>query len=381
MALSLLQLRTILNRDQALAELLETLQSLGFNTTAWQSGSIQLTLLTTFADSYARMTSVASSLSMLAFNATSIGQSLTAFSDSHYDNQRLAAASTEGVVVLTGAAVGPPHTITVGQLVATDATGRSYRNTTAGTLAASGTLELTFGADIVGSDGNIPSSTLTILQTPLAGTTIDNPPIPATGTWITSLGNDEETDASLRLRNTSKWGTLSYSDPADRYEHYVRTAVPTVPRVEIDDDDPGGPGTIHIYVAGPTATATPVDVAAAQVEADRIKNPTADVTCFAATEQPQAFVYDCYITAGLNTADTQTAVEQALTDYVNGLPISGTLFPILGTGNFVFSEALAAMTSVVGVERIDMTTPPGNVPIAAHAIMIDGGQAASFFSV
>ena len=62
MALTLAQLRTVTTRDDALEDLLTTLQALGFNTSAWQSGSVQRTLMTAFAQGYASMTEITAAL-------------------------------------------------------------------------------------------------------------------------------------------------------------------------------------------------------------------------------------------------------------------------------------------------------------------------------
>jgi len=383
MPLTLLQLRSPLTVDQALEEDLDTLAALGFNTTAWQTGSVQLTFVRMIATVHSTLTTYADSLSRLAFNATSLGEALTAFSGSQYANDRIVSTPTSGTVVLTGGPVGPPYAVALGQLVVTDANGVTFRNTTTGTIPASGTLDLTFECETPGTAGNVANNTLTILQTPLAGVASNNPAIPATGTWVTSLGTDAESDAALRLRNISKWGTISYSDPADRYENYLRTAVPNLPRIELDDDNPRGPGTLDLYVATTDGSApTVIDLAAAQTETNRIKNPTADALVFAAALAPEAFAYDCYISAANNTTATQTAVIDALKGYVDGLPIGGSVFPPATTGVWVQSEAVAAMTAIEGVERVDFSPPHnGNVPVAIHSVMTVGSQTPTFFSV
>ncbi len=124
-----------------------------------------------------------------------------------------------------------------------------------------------------------------------------------------------------------------------------------------------------MYIAGATGVSSGADVAAAQVVIDRGKNPTADVIVYAADAQPQAFVFTAYVTTANNTAATQAAIEQALTDYVNGLEIGGTVFPDAINGIFVLSEAIEAMSSITGVRRVDFSTPTDDVTITAHDIM------------
>jgi hypothetical protein len=384
MPLTLAQLRTIITRDDALADIIVDLQSLGFHSTSWQSGSGQRTMPTAMAQTYATMTNSVDALSRHAFNDTSEGDALTAFSASHYDNDRTAATATVGSIVLTGGAVGPPHVVAVGDVVCADATGRTFRNTTGGTVPVSGTVTLTFQAEVTGTDGNVANATITTMQTPLAGVTCNNPD-PGTGSWITSLGTDAESDTTLRARNTAKWGIVSVSDPADRYEYFIRTAVSGAVRVEVDDANPDGPGTLRAYIASATGVSPGADVTATQTELERIKNPTAVVSspsgAYAADAQPQAFEYTAYVLTASNTTATQTAIETALRGYVNGLPIGGDVFPDAAIGIFVRGECEAAMTALTGVERIAWTLPVGNVNITAHDIMTVASITATYTSI
>ena len=380
MALTLEQLRTPITPDEALTGLLTIAQSLGFNTTSWQSGSTQRTFIQIFAQVDSTFTNVTDSLSRLAFNNTSFGDGLTAFSSSNYDNDRIDATNTIGDIVLTGGAVGPPHVVAAGDIVAADAAGVTFRNITAGTIPASGTVTLSFQAETPGTTGNVANNTITILQTALAGVTINNPD-PGSGSWITTLATDEETDAALISRNITKWGTLSPSDPADRYEFFVRTAVPSATRVEVDDSNPRGPGTLDVYIAAATGVSSAADVSATQTELDRIKNPTADVLALAATAQLQNFTYTAFVLTANNTAATQAAIQQALEDYTNGLDIGGDIFPDAIQGIWVLSEALQAMSEIAGVERVEFAVPTGNTSILGHHIMTVGAVTATYTSV
>ena len=379
MALTLEQMRTATTRDEALADILTTLQALGFNTTAWGASSVQRFMLTAFADLYRNATLVTDAISRMAFNDSATGDAMTAFADSHYDNQRVGATYAAGLVTLTGAAVGPPYVLAIGDVVVANAAGITFRNTTGGTVPASGSIPLTFQAEVAGITGNVANSTITILQTALAGVTVNNPD-PGSGTWLTTVAVDIESDATLALRNTAKWGVLSPSDPLAAYAYYISTAEPNATRVEVDDANPRGLGTLDIYIAAAGAVSSAQDVTDAQTEADRIRNPTADVLAIAAPAQAQAFVATVRITSALNTAATQAAVLAALTAYVNGLPISGTVFGA-AQGQFVFSEAVGAMTAVPGVVEVAMTTPAANVLITLHSVMTIASYTPTYVSV
>ena len=229
MPLTLTQLRTILTRDVVFEDLLTTLRSLGFNTTAWQSGSIQRTLLTAVAEGISELTAVGDALSRIAFNETSIGDALTAFSRSHYANTRVVATATIGTAVLTGAAVGPPHVVVAGDLIIATAVGIAFSNTTGGTIPASGTLSLTFQAIVTGIAGNVANNTIVVMQTPFAGVTVNNPD-PGSGTWITTVGVDaDHAESQPHRRRKSKrrcaaWRLRDRLVVHDDLPHRARTA-------------------------------------------------------------------------------------------------------------------------------------------------------------
>lgn len=382
MALTLEQLRATVTKDEALAVLLSELNTLGFPTTSWQSGSLPLTLLELFADRERRLSEVVSALAELAFNSLSTGNALTLFSSSHYDNARAPAVRTRGTVKLTAVPTAGPYVIAVGQLVVADVTdGFTYRNLTGGTIPLGGTLDLTFEAEVAGAARNVPNNSITVFLTPLAGVTVSNPPVPPSSTWITQNGVDEESDAALRIRNLTKWATLSIASPKDAYVNIARQASAAIARVEIDDQNPQGPGSTDVYIAGATGVSGVAEVAAAQALLDQKRPVTNLVRVLAAVAQVQDFTATIHVVAALNTPTKQTEIQQALRDYINGLPISGTFLPAAPNGVAVFSEMVGALTAVVGVERVSLTTPAADVAIAMHRVMTVGVLAFTFVSV
>jgi phage-related baseplate assembly protein len=372
MPLTLDQLRTPITTAEALQTMLDNLEALGFNVTSWQSGSVQRTFLQGVAITWSSLTNTVDSLSRILFNDSAEGTALTELSDSHYDNQRITSVSAEGDYTLTGGAVGPPHAVAIGALIVADAAGRVYRNTTAATVPASGTDTCTIKADIPGTDGNVANDTITTLQTPFAGVTGSNSAIAPASTWITTQGIDAEADAVLRARNTSKWATLASAAPADTYVNWALEADTDVARVLVDDDNPRGSGTLDVYIARATGAAVGADVTAVQAYIDDRRPVTADPEVSASTAVAQNFTATVYVTAALNNAAKQAEIEQAITDYVNGLPIGGTVIPPGTAGFALFSEMNQAISAVVGVENIAWTTPVADVAITANRIMTMG---------
>jgi len=372
MPLTLDQLRTPVTEAQALAVIFAELESLGFNTTSWQSGSVQRTFCQMYAKVYANWTTYVAYVSKFAFNDESSGGALTEFSDSHYDNQRVTTVNAAGLYTFTGAAIGPPHPVAIGEMVVADAAGITFRNTTGGNIAAGGTLVVTIEAETAGATGNVANNTITVINTPLAGVTGNNPPIAPATTWLTTQGLDAEADATLQTRNTSKWSTLSYAAPAEAYVNWALTADTDITRALVDDDNPRGAGTLDVYIARNNGAAIGADVTTVQAYIDDRRPVTADPEVIAATAASQAFTATIYVTAALNNATKQAEIETALATYVNGLPIGGTVLPGGTAGYMLFTEVTQAISQVVGVENITWAVPLADVAIAATAVMTVG---------
>lgn len=379
MALTLEQLQDPISEDEALEFVLQTLQDLGFSARSWHDGGLARTMCLMFAKVYSSLATTVSEYSKFSFNDTSEGDALTAFSSSHYDNTRVAATPTIGTCRLSNAS-GAPHVITASQLVAEDVNNSfTFRNTTGGTLAAGGTLDLTFEAEVAGADRNVALNTITVLQTPLTGVTITNPDI-GSGTWITSEGSDEESDASLQARNTGKWSTRTYASPPEAYPQFARESSDNIARSIADDSNPGGPGTIDVYIAGGTGVSSAGDVTTAQTYIDARKPITAEPTVKASVGDVQNFVGTIYILSSKNNAATQASIVQAVTDYVNGLPIGGSVLTGV-QGYALHSEIVTAISSIDGVESVALTTPAADVAITAWHIMTVGTFTFTYTSV
>lgn len=380
MPLTLEQLRTPTTESEALDWCITVLSSLGFNATSWQSGSVQRLLVQLMARVYSEMTNIVAALVDVAFNDTSTGSALTAFSDSHYDNQRVSATYTEGTCLFTNTG-GIPHIVAADQVVVADSINSyQYRNTVGFTIPAGGSQTATMRADVAGANRNVANNTITVMVTSLAATTVNNPD-PGTGTWITTLGADAESDATLQTRNTSKWAVLSYATPGDGYVQMALTSTSAITRVRVNDAAPGGAGTVWVYTAGATGVSAAADVTLAQTYIDTKRPCCSDVTVYAASAQAQNFAGTIYVDSTLNNATKQAEIEDAIDDYINGLDIGGTVLPPGSTGYMLFSELLGAITGVTGVSGVVLTTPTADVIVNPTSVMTVGGKVFTYTSI
>lgn len=328
MALSLAELVKPVSKDEQLTTLLELATLAGFPATSWQSGSVPRTLLEVLAEQLATMSELIAAIAKGGLLDWAETDWLSLLTDSLFDVRRLAAVKTQGTGVLSCSALAGPYTISVGQLVATNAAGKQFRNITGGTLASGGTLELTFEAEVAGSVYNLGVNTLTILLTPLAGVTIDNPVIVSLGTWITQSGTDEETDAQLRLRCRAKWATLGTGSTVDAYVFWALTASPEVKRVLVREHDNAGVSTdghVTLYLAG---DAGPVDAGVVTTVSDYIaaRRPlTATIHVLSAIAHPVAITATQLIEAAAQ-ADAEASTPDYLEELFRGFEIGGTVY-------------------------------------------------------
>lgn len=233
--------------DQVLDRQLAVLQLEGFPVTAWVVGTVARTLHKAVA---AVIFDLWLTIALIARGATldtAVGLWLTLLALSQYAEARKAAVFTRGTVRLTDAG-GGPHTIAVGQIyVVATASGLRFRNTTGGTLPLNGTLDLEFVAETAAARYNVANGTIGTLETTLPTVTVSNPEVGTTGTWITTLGADIESDEAMRVRCRAKWATLSTGSPRDAYRYWA-LSFSGVTRAAVDDRNPDGPNSLRVYI-------------------------------------------------------------------------------------------------------------------------------------
>lgn len=380
--LSLASLRKPLTRAEAATRITDLLTALGFETTGWQEGRIERTLITLLAIVWSDSTEVTKATAELSSNVYASGDALNEFSKSRFENERALAVRTRGPMTLRSTA-SIPYTIEVGALIASTDAGVQFRNVTggilpAGSTVAPSTLVLTWDALLAGSSGNAMLNTVRRLITPLAGVTVANDQ----GTpWYTTAGADEESDEVLRQRNSTKWATLTVELVA---ESYVNIALSNgAKKVLVNATNPRGPGTIDVYCAGETAVLGNVDMAAIQLafserafqtdsawvdpwpvgNLSRVANrfPSTVAMNIAAT---------LYHDPGEDSADIAARARAALTDFLRLTPIGGWDYSP-GPANVVTREDVVdVLKDVDGVRTV--VTSFATLSVGTLALVVEG---------
>jgi hypothetical protein len=372
--------------DEAKQSLLELLDSVGFTGTSWQEGELSLADVELSAEVWAQLSLIAVFIKKLGLNATATGESLTRFSDSHYDNQRDGATTAQRRITLACASGAGPHIIDIGDVVLAHADGDTYRNIDDGvtvypaTIPSGGSLAgLVFEAEVAGISANKAPNSVTQLVTTLAGVTVASDAIEVDG-------SAQETDAVLRTRNTTKWALLTeYELIADACVNIALEATENVTGVHVDDQNPRGAGTFDVYLADQLTTASGADVIAAQAAFDaRVFGSTATPkTClvFAASTTSLNPVATIYYKGSYEDADLEAAALVALEEFVKPIPLGGfDFYP--GPSNVVpindIEAALKAFTMAGQAVEKTIVMTGGDVSVPLHNKVILGTPVLTF---
>lgn len=379
--LSLEQLRKPLTRAQAMERIVELLTAFGFDTTAWQEGAIQRTLMNLLAVLVSDFSEVSKAGAEFGFNAYATGDALREFSRSRYQQDKQLASRTRGTMRLTSTA-SIPYTIVPGQLLATTESGVQFRNVTGGVLSAGSvstpsTLDLVFDAVIAGAaSAQVANGAVNRLITPLAGVTISNN---LSTPWYSVAGADEESDVSMRRRNATKWATLTVEFVAESYEHIARQN--GAAKVKVHDSNPRGAGTLDVYAAGETAQLGNATMAAIQA-AFAARAFQTDAAWPSASDSRVATVHPTphllnitatlYHDPNVPGATMVSRAREALTDYLRRTPIGGWDYSP-GPANVLKYEDIAdVLKNVEGMRSVTLGTPSSSVTINPLALVTEG---------
>ncbi len=341
-------------------------------TTTWLAGSTALTMMELFADALADIDGVNAELAKGGFNSLASGRWLEMLAAELYLNAKLFGTKTQGTVRLTAAAGAGPYSIVAGQVWVSTAGGVRFVNTAAGTLPLAGTLDLTFEAELSGTGHNVANATITVLQTALAGVTVNNPD-PGSGSWITIQGTDDESDAALQERDRQKWPTLAVAANDDGYERFAKDAtapgsgVTQVTRARASASV-ATPGRVDLLVAGSAGAVNGATVTAVQTYVDARTALTSVVVVASAVNKAIT------ITGTVKVKTAQAATAQAAAEADLAALASGT---DIGAAEGVPLEfILAAITGPLaadgsnsrGITNMSLSAPSADVALAATEV-------------
>jgi uncharacterized phage protein gp47/JayE len=272
---------------------------------------------------------------------------------------------TRGTVVLTCSALAGPYTIAVGQITATNAAGRRFRNTEGGTLSSGGTLSLAFEAEEPGAAYNIANDSMTIMLTPLAGVSVSNPLVSGSTTWTTTTGADVETDEQLRARCKAKWATIGTGATSDTFRFWALTAAAEVKRVKVLEHSNLGAsadGHVTVYLAGdsgPVSSGDPedaVEIVEAYIDERRPLCVTTHIE--SAVAHPITITAEVFVLAARLDA-AQAVLEEHLQELVRSIGIGGTVYR---------AAIIEQLMRPDGVVNATLAAPAADVALASNGV-------------
>lgn len=335
--------------------------------TAWQTGSVPLTLVENDAavleDVYALIATIAAG----GLLSTSSGAWLDLLASEVYQLTRTAAVATVGVVTLSDPTSAGPFPISEGQLWFASSSGLRFNSVGTYTLTKGGTLQVVVKAESPGASYNVGNGTITTLVTALAGVTVNNPD-PGSGTWITTQGANQESDDALRTRCKQRWSSLGTGATADAYALWARTADASITRVKVRVS-PTLEGTVEVYLAGASGPAG----GGAVTNANNYIQPRVPLCVNAVVAAAAANAVTVTATVYVQSAYLATATAQCASNltalFGGGTSNLGEVFPGIDIGGTVYVSAIIeALMQAQGVRNVTVSAPGGDVALAATEV-------------
>lgn len=330
--------------DQEKTTLLTRLAGKGFPVTFWGTGGVARTLLELFAAAFSDVINLVIAVASGGFVGLASGGWLVLLAKQLYDLDQIQASFTFGTVVLAAAPTSSGYTVVPGQIVVQSDSGVRFTNTTGGTLAAGGTLAITVQGESTGSAYNVGTGSINALLTPLPGVTVSNPAVGGSGTWITTQGADQESDASLQARCLARWPSLGSAPTQSVFDLWAKTASTEVTRTR-EFPDATTPGQVDLYLAGAGGPVSGGAITTVQ----SFVNPRLPlcVSCVVSNTQAEQIQVTAtlYIRNGFQTVAAAAAIA-ALDAYINGVDIAGVVYE---------SDVFEALQAPQGIRNVELT--------------------------
>lgn len=267
-------------------------------------------------------------------------------------------------VVLTNNGGGLYEDLQAGDLTfKSTISGKTYRNTTGGTLASGPgtTLTVTVVAEEAGSDSSAGAGEIDDMVTSLLGVTCTN----ATA----AIGVDEQDESVTRSQCRDKLRNLSPNGPTRGYAYVALnselTGTSNITRVRVYGDS--GTGVVTVYVAGPSGAVAEVDRAAVEDAILEWATPLCITpTVLSASSATVNIVYELwlYSSPGVTAADVEDAVEDALEGLFSTRQIGGDIIPPATTGKLYLSMIESTIRGVYGEAfRVSVSSPSGDTSL------------------
>ncbi len=364
MTVSLASLLVRHTKEQIYNAALAVASAIGLPVTTWQAGDPTRSLYHVEAEALEAWEETASAYIASGFLDYATGDWLKILAYQVYGVTVPEASYASTDVELTNVGGGYYPDIVAGDLVFKNSTtGKTYRNTTGGTLASGpSTLTVTVVAEEAGSDSSASAEEIDAMVTTLRGVTCANA--------LAAVGVDEQDEAVTRDQCRARLARLS---PNGSKGAYVDVALDpdltgtngiTDARSYGDSDT----GDVLVYLRGPSGAVSVADRDAAELAILENCTPlciTPTVLSVSNVTVPVAYELWVYKRCNLDQAEIEEAVEAALEQMFAVRPIGGDIIAPATTGKLYHSLIESTIRAAVSdVFRVSVSTPAGDTSLS-----------------
>ncbi len=356
----------------------DVLAAVGVTTTTWLVGSVVRTIVTAVAIVAASISLLVAELTKAGFLDLTTGRWLELVALHVYGVTKQTDSFATGTMVVDNTSGNLYSGAAGGLTFLNPTTGKTYRNTQAFSVSPNSTgTEIPIKAVEAGSASTSPPNTITQLESPLTGVTVTNPDA--------VVGEDAESDASLRAKCRAKLGSLSPNGAKDAYRFIAVTAKRTdgsglgITRTSKPLHDGFGGVTVWVATASGGVTGDVNDPSTDlgrlfELLDEQVVPLPITLTLASATTKTLDITYDVWVTSSITATDAelQSDITDAITAYLAQQPIGGN---VAGVGGFIFLEILKAVIRSVDsthIFHVEITTPSGDFALSNNEVAIPG---------
>jgi len=378
MPVSLASLLIQQTKEQIYEYALGIATAVGLPVTTWQAGDPTRSLFNVESEILATLEATVVGYIQSGFLDYATGVWLDILADQVYSVTVPPATAATTAVTLTNNGGGLYADIEAGDLtLKSTVNGKTYRNTTGGTLASgpATTLTLTFVADEAGSASSAGAGDINQMVTQLTGVTVSNA--------LAATGTDKQSEATTRTQCRAALGVLSPNGPLQAYTYVALT--PTlagtggVTRARAFGNSTNGQ--VTVFLAGPSGAISAADLALVTTAILKNATPlciTPIVASAVNVTVPVTYTIWVYTREGKTSAQIQAAVTAAIGQMFAARPIGGDIIPPALTGKLYSTLVETTIKSAVPEAfRVDVVAPVADVDLTNGQVAALGAVTAT----
>ncbi len=346
-------------------------ESLGLPVSTWQPGDPTRSLYHVEAELLATLETIVVNFIQAGFRDYATGEWLKILAEQVFNVIVPPATYASTDVTLTNAGGGTfiiePNDLTFKNTT----TGKTYHNTTGGTLNALSTLDVSVEADEAGSDSSAAAGEIDAMVTTLIGVTCSN--------LLAAVGTDEQEEATTRQQCFDKLGSFSPNGPREAYSYVAMnsdlTGTSAITRVRVYGDS--DTGDVTVYLAGPSGTVAAPDVTLVEAAILQWATPLCITpTVQSCTTSTVAITYTIWVYDTVNKSETeiQEDVEDALEQMFATRQIGGDIIPPDTTGKLYTSLIESTIRGVFPADcfRVSVSVPATDTSLTNGQVAVLG---------